>query len=207
MSLRTQRKIQIKQNIISKVLELTFKGQSFSNISLRQLAKEIGVVPSALYRYFKDKDELAQFVIDDVSLLIKSALFQSRARFTSHPQETPQQRMISFFEVVEKYAHYWHFFIAERWGGYPVLEEIIKQDAHVLVCDFIRDLKRLPDYHHISKAQLIMYAELVLQLCFTWSMDWIELCRKPASSSVDQEKNAFIEDCSQKIDFLKHALS
>ena len=207
MSMRTERKTQIKQAIVEKVLELAFQGQSFSSISLRQLAREIGVVPSALYRYFKDKDELAQVLIDHVSLLIKSTLFQFRLRFISDPDETPEQRMEMFFALIETHASYWHFFAAERWGGYTILEEIIKLDAVDLMNDFIKDLNRLPDYKNIPAHDINMYAELVLQLCFTWSMDWIELCRAEQTPIAIKKKKRFIQNCSQKVTFLKNALN
>lgn len=207
MSVRTERKAQIRQAIVEKVLELTYHGQSFSSISLRQLAREVELVPSALYRYFKDKEELAQSLIDHVSLLIKSALFQSRSRFISHPHETPEQRMAVFFELVEKNAPYWHFFIVERWGGYTILENIIRHDAYDLMTDFINDLKRLKEYQTISSHELTMYAEIVLQLCFVWSKDWIELCKPEQTSDIVQQKNRFIHKCSEKVEFLKNALT
>lgn len=207
MSIRSERKLQIRQKIIDKVLELTFKGQSFNDISLRQLAREINLVPSALYRYFKDKDELAQALIDQVTVLIKSALFQSRSRFTLFPNETPEQRMISFFEAIEQHAPHWHFFAAERWGGYRVLEEIILEDEIDLLHDFIQDLKRLKEYQTVSKQELTLYAEMVLQLSFIWSRDWIELCQMPESLTLHKEKKRFIKRCSQKISFLKAALN
>lgn len=208
MSIRTERKTQCRQAIIEKVLELTYQGQSFSSISVRQLAREIGLVPSALYRYFADKDELAHALIDQVSLLIKSTLFQSRIRFSSHPQETPEERMDVFFQLVEHHAPYWHFFIAERWGGYHVLEETIIQDATDLMNDFIHDLQRLPEYRSVSDEKIKIYAELVLQLCFIWSMDWIELCKLPENTPfLEKKKENFVLHCSEKISFLKTGLT
>ncbi|WP_351079748.1 TetR family transcriptional regulator, partial [Shewanella sp. CAL98-MNA-CIBAN-0140] len=38
-------------------------GQSFSSISLRQVTREVGVVPTAFYRHFDDMESLGQALV------------------------------------------------------------------------------------------------------------------------------------------------
>ena len=42
------------------VLDLCMTGQSFSSISLRQVTREVGVVPTAFYRHFDDMESLGR---------------------------------------------------------------------------------------------------------------------------------------------------
>ena len=76
MSVRAERKLQSQQAILEQVLKLSYAGQCFNSISLRQLAQAVGMVPSAFYRYFPNKEQLAAELVDQTSLIIKSHLVQ-----------------------------------------------------------------------------------------------------------------------------------
>ena len=56
MSSREQKKLQTRHAFFNAVLDLCMTGQSFSSISLRQVTREVGVVPTAFYRHFDDMD-------------------------------------------------------------------------------------------------------------------------------------------------------
>lgn len=204
MSIRAERKIQNRQNIIDKVLLLSYQGQPFYSISFRQIAQEVGLVPSAIYRYFPNRDLLAQATADQVGVFIKSGLFQSRARFTTHADEDTEVRLAMFFESVEEHALYWHFFVSERWGGYPILENNIEQDVDDLANDLVLDLKRLDYYKSSEDCTLRTYAELLLQLSMVWSKQWIKLHRIDIQMS--SKKLAFLRECFKKLLFLKRAV-
>jgi AcrR family transcriptional regulator len=76
MSVRAERKLQSQQAILDQVLKLNYAGQCFNSISLRQLAQAVGMVPSAFYRYFPNKEQLAIELVDQTALIIKSHLTQ-----------------------------------------------------------------------------------------------------------------------------------
>ncbi|MFB0982436.1 MAG: TetR family transcriptional regulator, partial [Acinetobacter towneri] len=56
MSIREERKQQSRQAIIDAVLQLSASGRAFSSISLREISRQIGLVPTAFYRHFQDMD-------------------------------------------------------------------------------------------------------------------------------------------------------
>ena len=41
--------------------------KSFSNLSLREVAREAGIAPTSFYRHFNDMDELGLEMVDEVS--------------------------------------------------------------------------------------------------------------------------------------------
>lgn len=204
MSMRAERAIQHKQNIIDTVLLLSYQGQPFYNISFRQLASEVGLVQSALYRYFPNKDLLAQATIDQVSVFLKSGLFQARSRFITHEEENSKIRLIGFFKLVEEHALYWNFFASERLGGYPILEQTIEHEIEDLTTDFMLDLRKLPYYQRCNEQVLHIYADILLQLSMVWSKKWITLHK--IDTSMSYEKNVFLTACFQKLIFLKQSL-
>lgn len=203
MSIRAERKIQSRQAIIEKVLLLSYNGQPFHCMSLRELAREVGIVPSALYRHFANKDVLAQAAIDQVTVFIKSALFQSRARFSTHSDETTEVRLETLFQFVEQHSTYWHFFISERWGNYPILEKMIHQDIFDLTRDLVSDLKKLEKYQNITPDELYMFAELLLEMCLVWSKDWINLCK---NNTQESDKKIFLKNCLNRVLFMQRTI-
>ena len=54
MSIRDERKQQSRQALLDAALSLSTSGRSFSSISLREVAREVGLVPTAFYRHFQD---------------------------------------------------------------------------------------------------------------------------------------------------------
>jgi AcrR family transcriptional regulator len=71
MSIRDERKQQSRQ-AFDAALHLSTSGRSFSSISLREVAREVGLVPTAFYRHFQDMDALGQELVDQVALHLKA---------------------------------------------------------------------------------------------------------------------------------------
>lgn len=63
MSSREQKKLQTRHAFFNAVLDLCMTGQSFSSISLRQVTREVGVVPTAFYRHFDDMESLGRALV------------------------------------------------------------------------------------------------------------------------------------------------
>jgi AcrR family transcriptional regulator len=66
-----ERKQQSRQALLDAALQLSTAGRSFSSISLREVAREVGLVPTAFYRHFQDMDALGQELVDQVALHLK----------------------------------------------------------------------------------------------------------------------------------------
>lgn len=199
MSQRSERKNQNRQTIIDTVLLISYRGQPFHTISLRQLAKEINLVPSAIYRYFDSKNALAQATIDQVSVFIKSTLLQPKINFLNQ-HNSVEQKLNLFLDHVTQYASYWHFFVSERWGGYKTLEEAIHNEVEHLITDLMKDSKKM----NIYDDQLYIYSELLLQLLLVWSKQWLKLSEVGIPS--ESNKQIFIQDCQKKICFLRQPI-
>ena len=54
MTIRDDRKQQTRQTLLDAALKLMGDGRSFVSISLREVTREAGVVPTAFYRHFKN---------------------------------------------------------------------------------------------------------------------------------------------------------
>jgi AcrR family transcriptional regulator len=142
MSVRAERKLQSQQAILDQVLKLNYAGQCFNSISLRQLAQAVGMVPSAFYRYFPNKEQLAIELVDQTALIIKSHLTQFLEHIQHKNSEILETHLSLFCGQIQQKAAHWHFFIVERWGGGSFLKEKIRQEVIFLIDDLAQLLNK-----------------------------------------------------------------
>jgi AcrR family transcriptional regulator len=67
MTIRDEKNSKRDNTLLDAALKLMSDGRSFVSISLREVTREAGVVPTAFYRHFRDMDELGLALVDDVS--------------------------------------------------------------------------------------------------------------------------------------------
>ena len=173
MSIRDERKQQSRQALLDAALSLSTSGRSFSSISLREVAREVGLVPTAFYRHFQDMDELGQELVDQVALYLKNVMHQL-GQGLAHAEANPEMSIELFFDAIDQSPTPWIFMIAERWGGSEMVRRAIAREIDFLNIDHGDDLKVL--------------ANILINLCFTWAMSWISLGRQYSGMELELQK-------------------
>lgn len=196
MSIRAERKLQSQQAILEKVLQLNYAGYCFNSISLRQLAQEVGMVPSAFYRYFPNKEQLAVDLVDQTSLMIKSHLNHLAEHLQHRNSDALNKHLSQFCEHVRHKATYWHFFIVERWGGGSFLQEKIGQEVTFL----IDDLAHLLQKKHPEQLQDLLRSQALAELCMELHLAWII---KWLHCSGDTQKQQILQQFIQQLQFIE----
>ncbi|EZQ01877.1 TetR family transcriptional regulator [Acinetobacter sp. Ver3] len=188
MSIRDERKQQSRQALLDAALRLSTSGRSFSSISLREVAREVGLVPTAFYRHFQDMDELGQELVDQVALYLKTVLHQL-GQGLAHPDAKAETSMELFFEAIDLNTQPWIFMIAERWGGSEVVRRAIAREIEFLNSDLANDLQKFEIVQNFHQANdLKMLSNILINLCFTWAMSWISLGRQYSGMELELQK-------------------
>lgn len=188
MSIRDERKQQSRQALLDAALRLSTSGRSFSSISLREVAREVGLVPTAFYRHFQDMDELGQELVDQVALYLKTVLHQL-GQGLAHPDAKAETSMELFFEAIDLNTQPWIFMIAERWGGAEVVRRAIAREIEFLNSDLANDLQKFEIVQNFHQADdLKMLSNILINLCFTWAMSWISLGRQYSGMELELQK-------------------
>ena len=188
MSIRDERKQQSRQALLDAALSLSTSGRSFSSISLREVAREVGLVPTAFYRHFQDMDELGQELVDQVALYLKTVLHQL-GQGLAHPDAKAETSMSLFFDAIDQNTQPWIFMIAERWGGSEMVRRAIAREIDFLNSDLANDLQKfeiVQNFHHAD--DLKMLSNILINLCFTWAMSWISLGRQYSGMELELHK-------------------
>lgn len=208
MSIRDERKRQSRQAIIDTSLRLSISGRSFSSISLREISRETGLVPTAFYRHFKDMDTLSLELVDRISLNLKSTLHQLGQTYLYQPEAKIQKSLELFFQTINQQSEEWIFVISERWGASQVLRKAIAREIEYLVEDLAIDLHRLESVKHIQQLDDVkILAQLLINLAFNWVMTWIELPKQYEPPALAQQQQLLQDQAVTQVRLLFHGIS
>ena len=77
---RAQQKEKTRRALIDAAFNQLSAEKSFSNLSLREVAREAGIAPTSFYRHFRDMDELGLTMVDETGLILRQLMRQARKR-------------------------------------------------------------------------------------------------------------------------------
>jgi len=208
MSIRDERKQQSRQALLDAALRLSTSGRSFSSISLREVAREVGLVPTAFYRHFQDMDHLGQELLDQVALHLKTVLHQLGLAYLSQLGSKSQNTLQLFFQAVDQNPEPWIFMISERWGGSKVVHQAIGREIEFLIDDLVNDLRRIESLKHIQdENDLKVLSTILTNLSFTWAMTWISLSRQNSGLALKEQQEQFMQQAATELRFMFRGVS
>ena len=145
---RTERKERTRRAILDAALELSDE-TSLVALSLRQVAKEVGIVPTAFYRHFESIESLGLALVDESFTSLRAMLRDVRqidplsAGMTPFAAIVDQSVSILAAHVHQQREHF--LFIArERAAGPPAVREAIRHEIELFERELATDLARLP---------------------------------------------------------------
>ena len=209
MSSREQKKLQTRHAFFNAVLDLCMTGQSFSSISLRQVTREVGVVPTAFYRHFDDMESLGRaLVVEELggTLAILSDSLQI-GRKRSFDRQIAKSIQL-FLYMVSDQPYYWQFLVSERYGGSEAvrkaINDLVKKHAHSLA----EDLALQPAFTHINGYDRRLLAETGVNMFFSWIIDWLELTYTEDHddevdlNEIEENKHLMLHNCTRQAQML-----
>lgn len=200
MSSREAKKLQTRHAFFNAVLDLCIAGQSFSSISLRQVTREVGVVPTAFYRHFDDMESLGKaLVLEELGgtlAILRAGLQIGRTR--SYDRQIAKSIQM-FLQMVSAQPRYWQFLVSERFGGSEsvrlAVSELMKMHTQILA----EDLALQPAFAHISDYDLYLLSEAGINMFFSWIISWLEL-----NHSENPDNEAELNEIEQRKQLMLH---
>ena len=183
MNSRDERKQQTRRSLLNAALDLSLEGKGFSGVSLREVARAAGVVPTAFYRHFRDLDELGLALVDDVCLQLRRLMREARA--SALPDVAIRDSVRGYLGYVRAHARAFEFLLRERGGGSPVLREAIAKEIRYFVHELASDLRPLEPFTEFSPSDLEMVADLVVTTVVSLSLEILSL--PPGHSRLEED--------------------
>jgi|SRR5262245_34984835 len=175
MSSREEQKQQTRRSLLNAALELSLEGKGFAAISLREITRAAGVVPTAFYRHFRDLDDLGLALVDDVCLQLRRLMREARATARALPDVAIRDSVQAYLGYVHAHARAFEFLLRERSGGSRVMRDAIAKEIRYFVNELVADMRVLEPYARFSASDLEMVADLVIGTLIALSLEILSL--------------------------------
>lgn len=169
---RSERKEHTRRAILDAALELT-DDSSLVAISLRQVAKEVGVVPTAFYRHFDSVESLGLALVDESFESLRGLL---REVWRQSPQfrDYIDGSLPVLAEHVRAHRTHYGFIARERAAGPPKVRAAIQHEIELITRELATGVARIPASEKFSTEDLNLLADLIVSFVVTTAERLIE---------------------------------
>ncbi|AMU20522.1 TetR family transcriptional regulator [Mycobacteroides abscessus] len=154
---RAEKKLHTRRTLLDGTLEL-LKVRGFAAVSLREVAKSAGLVPTAFYRHFESMEDLGTVLAEESVRALRDTFRQARREAGS---DNPAKILRLMVDRVNEHANNFRFLVRERHGGSPQIRRAINNEMRMLTNDVVVELARNPATNHHTTEDLEIAAELI----------------------------------------------
>jgi AcrR family transcriptional regulator len=157
---RGERKERTRRAILDAALGLC-EDSSLVALSLRQVAKEVGIVPTAFYRHF-DSIEAVGLALVDESFVSLRAMLRDVRRGDPAFDDIVDRSVDVLVEHVRAQRQHFAFIARERAAGPPAVRTAIRHQIELFERELATDLDRLPGTDPWSAEDLRILSNLIV---------------------------------------------
>lgn len=164
IGIRAQQKEKTRRALVDAAFNQLSAEKSFSNLSLREVAREAGIAPTSFYRHFKDMDELGLAMVDESGLVLRQLMRQARKRIENGGSVVALS-VETFFELINDRPNVFRLLLRESSGTSQAFRTAASREIQHFVAelaDYI--LAREPN---LSREIAYIQAEGLVTLVFT----------------------------------------
>lgn len=159
---RQARKERTRRAILDAALDLS-EDSSLGALSLRQVTRSVGIVPTAFYRHFASIDELGLALVDASFASLRTMLRDVR-RGNPELVGVIENSVAILVRHAHEHREHFRFIARERFSGPPLVREAIRHQLELFERELATDLARLPGAATWSADDLRVMANLIVNL-------------------------------------------
>ncbi|RNL65278.1 TetR family transcriptional regulator [Nocardioides marmoriginsengisoli] len=156
---RSDKKERTRRAILDAALTLT-EDTGLAGLSLRQVAKEVGIVPTAFYRHFDSIDQLGLALVEESFGALRAMIRDTRQGSPSLGQIVDRSVDVLAEHVRDQRAHF-GFIAREKSGGSAPVRDAVRREFAYFERELATDLARLP-MEHWSADDLRILSNLIV---------------------------------------------
>src|SRR6478735_9429098 len=157
---RMVRKERTRRAILDAALELSDE-TTLAAISLRQVAKQVGIVPTAFYRHFDSVEALGLALVGESFASLRTMIRDLR-RGDPELGEIVDRSVTILVEHVHDRREHFLFIARERAAGPPEVRDAIRHQIELFERELATDLARLPGTDGWSSDDLRVLSNLIV---------------------------------------------
>ena len=178
---RQERKQRTRQALLAGALRL-LADRSLASLSLREVAREAGIVPTAFYRHFDSMDALGVALVEESMRSLRRMIRDARRKPPADAIEGTVQTLVS---QVRAHEPHFRFIIRERYGGTPDVRRAIAAELRLFASELATDLGRFPGMAAWSSEDLRVGADLMVAAMLSIVMALLEVDRNHVEDEVE----------------------
>jgi AcrR family transcriptional regulator len=178
---RQERKQRTRQALLDAALEL-LADRPFASLSLREVAKRAGIVPTAFYRHFASMDELGIALAEQATRTLRG-MIRSARRDPAGSQRMISESVRTLYEHVRAHEDHFRFLTRERYSGTEPLAGAIGMELRMFSSDLAIDLARFDPLRSWTTDDLHMLADLIVTAMIATIVELLEA--RPGDQDAD----------------------
>src|SRR5690606_32142018 len=162
---RAEQKLQTRYALMDAARNLMESGRGFGSLSLREVARAAGIVPTGFYRHFQDMDELGLTLVAEVGETFRETIRQVR----HHEFEVGgviDASVRIFLDAVAANRSQFLFLAREQYGGSLPVRQAIATLRQCITDDLCADLQLMNRMPHLDVPAIEVVSDLVVQTVF-----------------------------------------
>ena len=178
---RQERKLRTRQALLDAALEL-LADRGFASLSLREVTKQAGIVPTAFYRHFASMEELGVALVEESMRTLRRMIRAARSdpkRYTHIIRASVRTLHVH----VRAHENHFRFLTRERYGGSGSVQRAIGIELKLFSSDLAVDLARFENLRDWTTDDLHMMADLIVTAMFSTVMELVEA--RPRDAETD----------------------
>lgn len=165
MPLRAEQKLQTRHALMDAARALMDSGRGFGSLSLREVARRAGIVPTGFYRHFQDMNALGLALVAEVGETFRSTIrVVRRNEFELGGIIDASVRI--FIEAVAANRAQFLFLAREQYGGSQPVRQAVATLREGITADLAADLALMPKLQHLDHQAHGVLADLVVKTVF-----------------------------------------
>ncbi|MGQ7817039.1 TetR family transcriptional regulator [Metapseudomonas furukawaii] len=165
MTQRSEQKQQTRHALMDAARLLMDSGRGFGSLSLREVARTAGIVPTGFYRHFSDMDQLGLALVEEVG-----ETFRATIRMVRHNEfelgGIIEASVRIFLDAVAANRGQFLFLAREQYGGSQPVRQAIAALRQRITDDLAADLKLIRRMPQLDDEGLDLVADLVVKTVF-----------------------------------------
>jgi len=173
MSIRAEQKEKTRRAIMEAALKQIGQDKAFSNLSLREVAREAGIAPTSFYRHFQDLDELGLALVDEAGLSLRQLMRKARKRIAENGTAI-RTSVETFMEFLNTNPNLFRLLLREKAGISQDLRQAIQREIDHFVSELTEHIGAQAKIrgHDLYRHELV--AQAMVTLVFNQGADAVD---------------------------------
>lgn len=160
---RAAKKERTRQALLDTAMDLS-ADRGFAGISLREVARKAGIVPTAFYRHFASLEDVGVVLVEESMRMLRQMLRDARRNPSTKDAATSLGILV---RQVHTHERQFRFLCRERYSGVSEVRRAIATEMRLFVSELTIDLSRIAGLESWSSDDLEMAADLIVSTMFS----------------------------------------